>query len=448
MKVHVSEGRANPTSDFISVTAPHTSLRDVVGITGKPPQEDEGMSSMSDMSSMSAHSAQKPYKKRSTNARKKSMPQRPRSFASGMQLDNTLLDIANPNKTRPFVDPPKHQRQPPRSESSDDMQEGGEFDEEEFEEEEEEDIDQLMMPQHRGAPVYEPYNHQQPMRSPLPEQQPSMSKDELMAKLRDAERHGIKSSLDRNCSVQELHYEYDRVKQQLQTERQVKFARRMLMMSVSGMEFLNTTYDPCGITLEGWSDQVMSSIDEYDGILERLVEKWDNRVNVAPEVELMLTLGGSAFMFHLTASMFKSAPSVGDVAKDNPELMREIAKAMAKNMTATSAAPQEMPPPHVPEPTRLPPVGISIPKMSPPSIDVLSKIMPGSSSNEGGGTDSLFHQSLVDTFKPTTQGATMTFDEETRIVEIEDPKPRGKTKATKATVVEDKKVLSLDDDDE
>ena len=448
MKVHVSEGRENPTSDFVAVTAPHTSLRDVVGITSKPPTGDDGMSSMSDMSSLSAHSARQTHKKKSANTPKR-MPQRPRSFASGMHVDKTLLDIANPNKTRPFVDPPKHQTQPqaPRSESSDGMQEGDEFDEEEYDEDDEED-DQLMMQHHRAAPQYESYNnHHQPTYSNLPEQQPSMSKDELMAKLRDAERHGIKSSLDRNCSVQELHFEYDRVKQQIQTERQVKFARRMLMMTVSGMEFLNTTYDPCGVTLEGWSDQVMSSIDEYDGILERLVEKWDNRVNVAPEVELMLTLGGSAFMFHLTASMFKSAPSVGDVAKDNPELMREIAKAMAKNMTTTSAASQPSPPRVVPEPTRITPVGISIPKMSPPSIDVLSKIMPGSSSNEAGGTDNRFHQSLVETFKPNTQGATMAFDDETRIVEVEDPKPRGKAKAKTVVVVEDKKVLSLDDEE-
>jgi len=78
---------------------------------------------------------------------------------------------------------------------------------------------------------------------------------------------------------------------------------------------------------------------------------------------------------------------------------------------------------------------------------VLSKIMPGSSSNEAGGTDNRFHQSLVETFKPNTQGATMAFDDETRIVEVEDPKPRGKAKAKTVVVVEDKKVLSLDDEE-
>ena len=39
-------------------------------------------------------------------------------------------------------------------------------------------------------------------------------------------------------------------------------------------------------------------------------------------------LGGSAFMFHLTNTMFKSSiPGMGDIMKQNPDLMKQFAKA-------------------------------------------------------------------------------------------------------------------------
>ena len=47
---------------------------------------------------------------------------------------------------------------------------------------------------------------------------------------------------------------------------------------------------------------------------------------MAPELRLLLTLGGSAFMFHLTNTMFKSSlPGMDDVMRQNPDLMKQFA---------------------------------------------------------------------------------------------------------------------------
>ena len=55
---------------------------------------------------------------------------------------------------------------------------------------------------------------------------------------------------------------------------------------------------------------------------------------MAPELKLMMMLGGSAFMFHLTNTMFKSSlPGMGDIMKQNPELMQQFAKAAANTMS-------------------------------------------------------------------------------------------------------------------
>jgi len=308
-------------------------------------------------------------------------------------------------------------------------------------------------------------NNKAPQSRHHPDSMPQMSRDELWSKLKDAERFGVSSTCDKTSNIQELRYEYERVQKHIQTERQVKFARRMLMMCVSGLEFMNTTYNPAGLHLDGWSDQVMSSVDDYDGILERLAEKWQSRVDIAPEIELILTLGGSAFMFHLTSSMFKSAPSIGDVAKDNPDLMKEIAKAMAKNISGggmSRPAPVN-PVDRMGRPDIIPNITPSsaeqsssdfdnidtIPLMARPSIDILSKIMPSASAD--APIDTLFTQSLVNSFKPPEPTNTMMFDTDTKIVEL----PMNKTKATKqqpTSVIKDddgkdtvqKNALSLD----
>ena len=45
-------------------------------------------------------------------------------------------------------------------------------------------------------------------------------------------------------------------------------------------------------------------------------------------------LAGSGFMFHLTNTMFKSAlPGMGDIMKQNPELMKQFAQAAIYSMS-------------------------------------------------------------------------------------------------------------------
>ena len=52
-------------------------------------------------------------------------------------------------------------------------------------------------------------------------------------------------------------------------------------------------------------------------------------MQVAPEVKLIMMLGGSAMMFHLTNSMFKSAiPNMSDVVKQNPALVQDMVAAV------------------------------------------------------------------------------------------------------------------------
>jgi hypothetical protein len=143
-------------------------------------------------------------------------------------------------------------------------------------------------------------------------------------------------------SIQELRTELKRIMYGIEVEQSVKFSRRMLVACVSGAEFLNKRYNPFEIQLDGWSESVMENLDDYDGVFEELYGKYKTKMNVAPEVKLMMMLGGSAMMFHLTNSMFKAAvPNMSEVMKQNPELVKSMVEAVqnTKSAPATASAP-------------------------------------------------------------------------------------------------------------
>ena len=158
----------------------------------------------------------------------------------------------------------------------------------------------------------------------------------LLYKFEELERRGIK--IPRKFSVrddlEEIRYEYNKLKKRREVENGVKFSRKMLMACVTGIEYLNNRFDPFDVKLEGWSESVHENINDYDEIFEELHEKYKGAAKMSPEIKLLLSLGGSAFMFHLTNTMFKSSlPGMGDVLKQNPELMKQFASAAMKSMS-------------------------------------------------------------------------------------------------------------------
>jgi len=134
-------------------------------------------------------------------------------------------------------------------------------------------------------------------------------------------------------SLSEMKNEYNKIVRDKEIDASVRFQRKMIMAFVTGVEYLNTRYDPFAIKLNGWSEQVHDNINDYDDIFEELHEKYKSKgKKMAPELRLFISLTGSAFMFHLTSRMFKESavPDVEEVLKSNPELMKQFQNAAAK----------------------------------------------------------------------------------------------------------------------
>lgn len=170
-------------------------------------------------------------------------------------------------------------------------------------------------------------------------------KSELLYQFDRMEKKGIKlpRMFTMDSSLDEMKSTHERMKRDREMDASVQFQKKMLLACTTGIEFLNTRFDPFDIKLEGWSESVHESVDDYEEIFEELHEKYKYKSKMAPELKLLMTLGGSAFMFHLTNTMFKtSLPGMGDVLKQNPDLMKQFAAATANTMASSGNDPTGM----------------------------------------------------------------------------------------------------------
>jgi hypothetical protein len=187
-------------------------------------------------------------------------------------------------------------------------------------------------------PVYEEGEEPDMMPGPEPQVQPSEGyhtieeeKADLINKLHRLQKKGFSQGRKYGVhnDIEELRTEFHRIMYGIEADQSVKFQRRILMACVTGIEFMNKRYDPFDLKLDGWSESMMENLDDYDTVFEELYAKYRNKVAVAPEIKLIMMVGGSAMMFHLTSSMFKAAiPNMSDIMKQNPDLVANMMQAV------------------------------------------------------------------------------------------------------------------------
>lgn len=165
-------------------------------------------------------------------------------------------------------------------------------------------------------------------------------KTDILCKLNRLKRQGMSGlrTFGVHSDIREMRSELHRVKTELELEGSIKFQRKILMALTSTMEYANERWNPLDLHLKGWSEQVCESITDYDNVFERLFYKYRGKVSMPPEAELLLMVGSSAFVFHLTNTMFKSKNIT-----ENPEFMAQMAKMMAAQQQQAQQAQQQPP---------------------------------------------------------------------------------------------------------
>ena len=227
----------------------------------------------------------------------------------------------------PFFFNRRPQQQEEEDEEEEDDDEEEEEDEDEDEEEEEGDEE--------GSEASSSALARRQQRPMSPEEVANAKRD-ILYQFDRIERKGVR--LPRRFtmadSLDDMRAELERVKIDREVDVSVRFQRKMLMTCVTGIELLNGKFDPFDIKLDGWSDSMHESVNDYDDVFEELHMKYRGKAKMAPELKLMFMVGGSGVMFHLTSSMFRtsSMPGMEEVMRQNPALRRQFAEATMNTM--------------------------------------------------------------------------------------------------------------------
>ena len=179
------------------------------------------------------------------------------------------------------------------------------------------------------------YRHGPPRKTAEQLEKEKKDKEEVLWQLEKYRRLGVQGVKKFNMSseLEDMQAEYSKIKKQRELENSVKFQRKCLVAFATGTELLNSKLDMLDFKLDGWSEQVNENIEEYNEVFEELHEKYKEKAKIAPELKLLFMMGGSAFMYHVTNSMFKnSVPGMEDIMRQNPDLMKQFANAAINQM--------------------------------------------------------------------------------------------------------------------
>ena len=161
--------------------------------------------------------------------------------------------------------------------------------------------------QNTFTPSFFNSDHQSSFQQPKSQEDINNEKAELLYQFDRMEKKGFKipKTFCMDSSLEEMKTEYELMKKDKEIDASVSFQRKIMLAFTSGVEFLNNKFDPFDIKLDGWSENVHESIDDYDDVFEELHNKYKSKSQMSPEMKLLMMMGGSAFMFHLTNTMFK-----------------------------------------------------------------------------------------------------------------------------------------------
>lgn len=186
----------------------------------------------------------------------------------------------------------------------------------------------------------------------VPNVAPSSSKKMSEKEMRRKKRHMIKKleewnekKMISNYSHFTMDSEFDEVEDEYETalddkrkKDSVKLQGWWFMTFINSLEYGNAVFDPFGLNLDGWGEQVNEDIDSYEEIFGELHDKYKGG-KLAPEISLLLRVGFSAAVLNFSNKALSSAaPGFDDVIKQSPELMKMFTQATADTMSNNSTA--------------------------------------------------------------------------------------------------------------
>ena len=144
------------------------------------------------------------------------------------------------------------------------------------------------------------------------------------------------SNFTMDSPYEDIEDEYESVVEEKRKKDSVKLQGWWFTTIVNSLEYANATFDPFGLNLDGWGEQISEDLDSYEEIFNELHEKYKGG-KLSPEISLLLRVAFSASMVNITNKALSTAtPGFNDVIRQSPELMKMFTNATAQSMKQSS----------------------------------------------------------------------------------------------------------------
>lgn len=180
----------------------------------------------------------------------------------------------------------------------------------------------------------------------LDEQTQKMKKMEIYAELLSIKRLGITLTKEYsiNSNYDEMVFEVQYWNSYQKKKDAIEIGKNFMINAITALEFMNENYDPFGLKLKGWSEQVELNKDSYNTVFGELYEKYKSTGRkVEPEIKLILMIGASAASFHASKKMAESLPGLDSVLQSNPDLLTKLQGVINKNISEQGNKKEEDP---------------------------------------------------------------------------------------------------------
>ncbi len=147
-------------------------------------------------------------------------------------------------------------------------------------------------------------------------------------------KHSSHFNMDSN--YEEIEDEYETVMEDKRKKDSMKLQGWWFMTFVNSIEYANAAFDPFGLNLDGWGEQISEDIESYEEIFSELHDKYKGG-KLSPEISLLLRLGFSAAVINITNKALSTAtPGFNDIMRQSPELMKMFTNATVQSMNQQS----------------------------------------------------------------------------------------------------------------
>lgn len=131
-------------------------------------------------------------------------------------------------------------------------------------------------------------------------------KNFLLTKLKRLQQKGVEltKNVSINTPLHDLENEYMMAKKEQSLETNLEWCKQGLVYICSFLENTNKIMNT-GAKLDGWSEEIYNTRDNYDDVLEELIDKYGGDIDMAPEIRLIMMLVGSALAVHMSNTMMR-----------------------------------------------------------------------------------------------------------------------------------------------